>query len=885
MVTANGAMVKKVIGLGLLSFAFTFLKAEIYPNSASRSNLWVDSVYSSLSENQRIRLLHFQVIDGFDSEIFEGIGGTIALNGPFEDVYFSGLPLIRGLVFQENIFDKLLGLPGNLVACTDDLNTLLQTGRSTGLLLNNRGYHFMLASHSTIKMSDRHLKALLTGIGESVLSVWACKDCESHNSPFHAINIEDFIAKEGPAFDQLTKAGIRKLKKELQSEKQLIYFLNKDETPIQIVASQLADVIIFRGDIEMRVERFHELLQTRKIKRGDFEERVKKVLTLKYKILKREGSGPKQKKDRILNRKLWESGIVLAKDDQQLIPIKRFDDRNFASLSLGPFENEPFQRSVDHYTFFSHYGEVDFINNKDRLKTVLSYYDYVITGFSFPNSADPENADISSRLEFLKELSLHTNVVVVIFGDEKWLDSFEFLSTVLLAHSNSHDPLDITPQIIFGALTAQGKLFSKEGLTLKGVETEIINRLRYSFPENEGFDSELIQKIDLLIKGAIESQATPGCQLLVARNGDVILEKAYGYYTYDSIQPVSTKTIYDLASITKVIATLQSTMFLESRGALNIDLKISSYLQELKGTDKENLIIRKILTHQAGLLPYFPFYKKTLTGDRLNPNFYKYYEEQQFNQEVAPGIYGHQALEDSIWSWTMESSLLKLEEDQEDYGYHYSDLGFLMMKKLNERLLNQPMDEFLDQNIYSPLGMSSTCYQPLCRYSLHNIAPTEVDYDFRNSLVWGLVHDENAALTGGVGGHAGLFSNANDLAILLQMNMQDGNYGGTRFFPSGTVSRFAEKQFPENRRGLGWDKPEFLNGSGNTSKYSSRTTYGHLGFTGTAVWVDPDYDLIYIFLSNRVHPDRENNKLMMDNIRSRVHDIIYESMPEFRHDS
>ncbi|MDA0195929.1 MAG: serine hydrolase [Bacteroidetes bacterium] len=883
MVTANEAMVKKVIGLGLLAFTFTFLKAEINSPPTSKRNIWVDSVYSTLSENQKIKLLHFQEIDGSDSQVFDGIGGTIEINGPYENINTGVFPLIRGLGFKEEIFE-LLGLPGNLIACINDQNTLLQTGKTTGLLLKNRGYQFMLTNPSATKMSVQHHVALMTGINELGVSVWECKECKKVNNPFDGLSIESFIQKKGFVPDELSKSDIRKLRKELQYEKRLIYFLKDDEDQNQTL-TQLADITILRKDFELQVEKFHELLRTKKIKKGDFEYRVKKILTLKHKILKGEVNKPGQKADRILIRKLWESGIVLAKDDQQLIPIKRLDDRSFASLSLGPFENEPFQQSLDHYTFFSHYGEADFIDNRDRLKTVLSYYNYVVVGFSFPNSADPNNADIFNRLEFIKELSLQTNVVVVIFADDKWLDSFDFSSTVLLTHCNYPDPLNVAPQIIFGALSAQGMIVSKDGSSIKGVETEAIDRLKYSFPENEGFDSELIQKIDLLIKGAIENQATPGCQVLVARNGDVVLEHAYGYFTYDSIQPVSTETIYDLASITKVIGTLQSTMFLQGMGALNVDHKISNYLQELIGTNKEDLIIRKILTHQAGLLPYFPFYKKTLTGDRLNPDYYKYHEEQEFNQAVAPGIYGHQALEDSIWRWTMESSLLKLEKDQDDYGYNYSDLGFLMMKKLNERLLNQPMEEFLDQNIYSPLGMSSTCYQPLCKFSLHEIAPTEVDYDFRNSLVWGLVHDENAALTGGVGGHAGLFSNANDLAILLQMNMQHGSYGGTRFFPEGTVSQFAEKQFPENRRGLGWDKPEYLDGSGNASKYSSRNTYGHLGFTGTAVWVDPDYNLIYIFLSNRVHPDRENNKLMMDNIRSRIQDIIYESMPEFRHDS
>ena len=294
-------------------------------------------------------------------------------------------------------------------------------------------------------------------------------------------------------------------------------------------------------------------------------------------------------------------------------------------------------------------------------------------------------------------------------------------------------------------------------------------------------------------------------------------------------------------------------------------------------------MVKDLLTHQAGLLPFIPFWRRTVDDVGLNPTIYSSYPEQNFQTQVALGVYSIGSLQDSLWNWTIESKLRPRRYRRgTHYTYKYSDMGFYILKKLAENHLNQPMEKFLEQNFYQPLGLSTMTYLPLCKFPVDRIAPTEVDNYFRNELICGTVHDQGAAMFGGIAGHAGIFSNATDLAILAQMNLQDGYYGGTRYLQEGTIKKFTTQQSSKYRRGLGWDKPE-RNGKINpASRYASAKTFGHTGFTGTAVWVDPEFDLVYVFLSNRIHPKANNGKLNKSNIRTRIQDAIYESMWSYR---
>jgi len=334
-----------------------------------------------------------------------------------------------------------------------------------------------------------------------------------------------------------------------------------------------------------------------------------------------------------------------------------------------------------------------------------------------------------------------------------------------------------------------------------------------------------------------------------------------------------------LASITKVVATTQVMMFLESRQLIDMDRTVGDYLPELKATNKGNLVIKDIMLHEAGLLAYIPHFAKTLEGGKWKSGYYKTQPEEGYRVRVAENMYAMDALPDSVWKWTIESELRRLPSGKRKHGYLYSDLGMLILQKLAEKIVNQPLDLFLEQNFYDPLGIYSLTYHPLDKFGKEKIAPTERDRTFRKGLVQGYVHDQGAAMLGGVAGHAGLFGTANDLAIIMQMMLQSGNYGGRDLLEERTIKSFTDRQSTQSRRAWGWDKPAVeRDKGGNAGVLASKNSFGHTGFTGTAVWADPDHNLIYVFLANRVYPDANNNSLIRDNVRAEIHNTIYRSL-------
>lgn len=390
-------------------------------------------------------------------------------------------------------------------------------------------------------------------------------------------------------------------------------------------------------------------------------------------------------------------------------------------------------------------------------------------------------------------------------------------------------------------------------------------------------NSLILQQIKPIALEAIDMKATPGCRVFVARHGKVIYDESFGTLSYENKSPVTETTIYDLASVTKVSATLQAVMFLYEHGMIDINKKASVYLPELKKSDKKDFIIKDILTHQAGLWPFLPFWLQTMKDSTLMPEYYSDTCSADYPFPVSKGLFATKSIKDSLWLWIVNAKTVK-KTDRTPYTYRYSDMAFYIMQHMAEKLLNQPLEDFLEQNIYEPIGAYTTGYLPLRRFPESQIAPTENDKSWRRSELTGYVHDQGAALYGGIAGHAGLFSTANDLAKLGQMWLNGGTYGGQRFFKKETIDLFTRKQYENSRRGLGWDRPVQSDPDGPTSIYASQKTFGHTGFTGTCIWVDPEFDLVYVFLSNRVNPDMNNNKILNANIRPRIQDVIYKSI-------
>ncbi len=652
------------------------------------------------------------------------------------------------------------------------------------------------------------------------------------------------------------------------------------------------DVLLFPEDVAKAVEQIHFAVENCLITQEEIDRRVKKILSTKFWAglnnyqpvnltnLQQEVDRPMSN---AVQQQLFEKAMTVVANEKKLLPFRMIDTTTFASLSIGRELGNTFQKTLGNYAAFNHFAlpykyEADsvFLQMFHHLKS----YGTVVVGIHDIQSKPHNNYAISAgTLRLIDTLQKVTNVVIVTFGNPYSLRLFENSKWILSAYEDNESTQLIAPQVLFGALEAKGKLpvtASQKFKSGTGIATQSLGRLRYTVPEAVGLSSAVLAQIDNIATEAIAYAATPGAQVLVAKDGAVVFNKSYGHFTYDKSRPVTNTSIYDIASVTKVVSTLQAIMFLKDQGKLDLDQKISVYLPELKGSNKQNLVLRDVLAHQAGLAPFIPHWQKTVDKKGLSSLFYASIENELFCNPVAPGIFSIKSMEDSVWKWTVESKLIA-KNAAGKYDYKYSDLGFYILKRIAEKQLNQPIDEFLDQHFYGPLGMNYTTYRPLNRFDETCIAPTEQDNYWRKAIVCGTVHDQGAAMFGGVAGHAGLFSNSNDLAKILQMNLNNGKYGGHDYFKKKVVTEFSKKQFKNSRRGLGWDKPEPA-GNGPTSDLASPLTFGHTGFTGTGVWIDPETRLIYIFLSNRTYPDAENTKLVKYNIRTRIHDVVYKAL-------
>ncbi|MEO9482607.1 MAG: serine hydrolase [Ekhidna sp.] len=444
------------------------------------------------------------------------------------------------------------------------------------------------------------------------------------------------------------------------------------------------------------------------------------------------------------------------------------------------------------------------------------------------------------------------------------------IETALSLPEISIDNMDVSiAKMLFGSHEMRGRASHPYARSIRD-----FSYLGYSDPDIEGFNANHLNRIDSLAAEAIKKLATPGIQLAVVRNGTLIAEKTYGYFTYDSLHEVSKNTVYDIASITKVIATLPAIALLIDQGKISLDDSLSMHLDAFKSSNKSSVSIRQLLSHNAGLLSYVPFWSMMMDGDRLDAFYYKTPEDEK-NDVRTYGLEPDPSMADSLKSFIVKSKLIKNPQE-----YRYSDLGFMILHLLVEQVSGMPFEEFLVTNFYQPMGLSSTTFNPIRKgISPQDITPTEYDNRYRNYQVWGEVHDRNALVFGGAAGHAGLFSTATDLAKMMYMFMNDGYYGGRQYLSSATIDQLNVRYFEKNRRGLGWDKKDGKKDS--ASSLASDRSYGHTGFTGTMVWADPEEDLIYVFLSNRIYPDANNRRLMELNTRTHIHDVIYQALENY----
>ncbi|GAB4244961.1 MAG: hypothetical protein Kow0027_04990 [Saprospiraceae bacterium] len=495
-----------------------------------------------------------------------------------------------------------------------------------------------------------------------------------------------------------------------------------------------------------------------------------------------------------------------------------------------------------------------------------------------------EPATVSGLRSELKNIAEEKQVVLALFGpcQPSEIETFVAQSDALL-YSSAGDALhqSIAAQIIYGAIGAiatMQKSPGPAGSRQESLRTAPIHRLGYLPPEAAGMNGRLLEdSIKAIVEEGIRAGAYPGAQVLVARKGLVVYHKAFGYMTYDSLQPLSTEAIYDLASVTKVSSTLPALMKLYGEGKLDLDAPLSQYFDFLNHSNKKDLTLRQIMAHYGRLKPSVVFWKK---AQRKNGKWrwgtFKPRQTRRFSVRITDSLFVnpryHRRMYKTIARLPLEDSL----------RYLYSDLPFVITPLLVERLTGQPLEEYLKATFYRPLGAATITYNPLRFFPKERIVPTERDTFFRRQQVHGTVHDENAAILGGVSGHAGLFASANDLAKLFQMYLNGGEYGGHRYIAEMAVREFTRCQYCEegNRRGLGFDKPplEYEEGSSYIARSASKASFGHSGYTGTFVWADPESELLVIFLSNRVYLDRSRRALYTRNIRPRLHQACYDAI-------
>jgi CubicO group peptidase (beta-lactamase class C family) len=567
----------------------------------------------------------------------------------------------------------------------------------------------------------------------------------------------------------------------------------------------------------------------------------------------------------IAEERLVGNSTVLLNNASYLVPLQKLEDLKIASVHFSNQYATVFDSLLNKYNKVDLFDGATYSGNKTlaNLTSDLKFYNTVIVQV---NDADLGNPDV---LDFISTNQKNKNVVVAAFGNSSVLGKLDVITApVIWTERVSQVSAMYSAEAIFGGIAISQKLTKNYSAVYKtgmGFTTDK-TRLQYTVPEEAGINAANLQGIDKIAQEAIREHATPGCVVLVAKDGKVIFNKAYGYHTYDNVMPDKLTDIFDLASMTKVSATTMETMQLTDQGKLSLEKTLGDYIPLARKSNKNNIQIREVLLHQAGLIPDIQSFEKVKPADHSTDS------SAAYPTKVSDHYYLRKDYYKDVMFPEMLSSPLKTRGQ-----YVYSDVSMLFMQEVVENITAVPLNVYVQQHFYNPLGMQTAGFLPLYRFTPDRIIPTENDKEYRMSLLDGYVHDPTSALLGGVAGHAGLFGSANDVAILYQMVLNRGSYGGTQYFKPEVVDLFTSKQSPVSRRGLGFDRWDPIAERHYPSKLASDQAYGHTGFTGTCIWVDPKYNLVYVFLSNRVNPSVAS-KLLSLNIRPRIQDVVYEAI-------
>lgn len=668
------------------------------------------------------------------------------------------------------------------------------------------------------------------------------------------------------------------------------------------------DVVLLPVNADSAVVAIRRALSTGVYDQEQFTQSVKRVLRYKYRLgltspqqVNTEQVTPEINTPSayLMKRNLYRKAITLVRDRDSIIGLSddlylrigktlstnpadsSFRTLRLASLALGDTTLTIFQKHCSKYAPIRHFG-VDTSISPTRMQELidsLSQYDLVLVSHHKTRSKAKDNYGLTrSEIELVGKINAATRMALTVFGNPYSIKYFDEVPTLMVAYTEDPMAQESAAEAWFGAADVTGRLSVNVSPAARYRQGKMFipeqKRLSYDLPESVGMSSDTLALLDTLAQEMIRTGATPGCQIMVVKDGKVVWNKGYGYYTYESTQPVTTETMFDLASVTKVAATTLSAMKLVNNGQLATTRPLSDYVPELLKTNKKGLLVNEILAHQAGLQPWIPFYKNTIDSSKIPLNrLYRSAMGPGFSIPVAQNLWMKNAYVDSVWQQIYQSEL------RPDKAYKYSDLTMYLMARAIRNISGKPLEVFAAEQFYRPMGLQYTMYNPWEKGLTNACAPTEQDAYFRQQKIQGYVHDMGAAMLGGVSGHAGLFSNANDLAKLFQMLLNGGEYAGHEYFMPETVRLFTTRHPGSSRRGLGFDMKETdPKATMNMSPLAGANTFGHLGFTGNAVWADPDQNLIFVFLSNRTYPSMDNNKLINGDYRPKAQGVVYRAI-------
>ncbi|HEY9184907.1 MAG TPA: glycoside hydrolase family 3 N-terminal domain-containing protein [Salegentibacter sp.] len=656
------------------------------------------------------------------------------------------------------------------------------------------------------------------------------------------------------------------------------------------------DLLEFTEDVPKAIAEIRKAIDKGLITQAEIDKRVRKLLAVKQWVgLDDYESIPLKNIDQEittleaewLNRKLVEASLTVLKNDGEIMPVKDLQNIKIASVSFGAKKETVFQESLSLYTKVKHF-QVGLDAKTSELKEIfeeLKSFDLIIAGIH-DDSRFPRNTMKFSKpvQNLMGEIFEEPNSIVAYFKNPYSLDKLKGVENaggLILTYQDNKITQELAAQLIFGGVGANGELPVSVGKKFKsgeGLEVEGGLRFKYTRPEDAGMNSKtLYHGIDSLMQEAMDMKAIPGGQILVARKGKVVFHKAYGLHDYSDTVKVKKTDLYDLASVTKISSALPALMKLADEGKFDLNAGIDTYLPYFRNSNKAGVPFREILAHQARFKPWIPYWKNTLRKNgSFRWNTFKKDSSARFPVKVSENLWLHRRYQKKMFRAIKKSEL------EEEATYKYSGLVFYLLPTIVEKITGEDFRSYINENFYDKLGATTLTYNPSEEFNPDRIVPTEHDYFFRHKPIKGMVHDEGAVMMGGISANAGLFSNANDLAKLMQMYLNMGEYAGVRYIEEDTFKEWTKAQFPENdnHRGLGFDKPylEYKGESSNTAKDASKASFGHTGFTGIMAWMDPEEGLLYLFLSNRVLPTRSNTRLYSLNTRTNIQQVLYDSL-------